>query len=106
DPRCGRRDHRGGRGEPHAPAGLHDEDRHRVRADRHERHVAEGEEARVAELELRPEREDRVDPGDDADERPKLRAREDAPTRRALPRIPCGRATSTTMSTANATTGL
>ena len=93
-------------GEPRAPALLHDEDRHRVGADRHEGDLAEVQQAREAELELQPEREDRVDPGDHADERPEAAARERVHTTLARPKRPCGRTISAPMRTAKATTGL
>ena len=94
------------RREPGAPALLHDEDRHRVGADRHERDLAEVEQPGEAELQLQPQREDRVDPGDDADERPEVAARERAHTTLARPKSPCGRTISAAASTTNATTGL
>ena len=56
--------------------------------------------------ELQPEREDRVDAGDDADERPEVAARERAHTTLARPKSPCGRTISAAASTTNATTGL
>ena len=87
------------RREPGAPALLHDEDRHRVGADGHEPDLPEVEQAREAELHLKPEREDRVDARDDADERPEAAAREDAHAIRACPKNPCGRTSSATIST-------
>src|SRR5581483_3332934 len=94
------------RGEPRAPTFLHDEDRHRVRADRHERDLAEVQQPGEAELHLQAERENRVDAGDDADEGPEVPAREDAHPARAWPKNPCGRTMSAAARRANATTGL
>ena len=102
---AGRGDSERGR-EPHAPALLHDEDRHRVRADRHEGDLAKVEQSREPKLHLKPESEDRVDPGDDPDERPEAAAAEDVHATRAWPKSPCGRRSSAITRTAKATTGL
>ena len=59
-----------------------------------------------AELELEAEREDRVDAGDDADERPEAAARERVHTTLARPKSPCGRTISAAARIAKATTGL
>ena len=69
------------------------------------RDVAEVEQAGEAELELEPEREDRVDAGDDADEGPEARRSRRAHAVRASPSRPCGRIEERDDQDANATTG-
>ena len=93
-------------GEPHRHPLLHGEDRHRVRADRHEPDLPEVEQAGEAELDLQTEREQRVDAGHDADEGPEVAADDRAHAVRALPKRPCGRRRRATISRAKATTGL
>ena len=106
DPGERRRDDAEQAGEPHRHPLLHGEDRHRVRADRHESDLPEVEQAGEAELDLEAEREERVDPRDDADEGPEVDAEDRAHAVRALPKRPCGRRSRATMRRVKATTGL
>jgi hypothetical protein len=68
---------RGRQREPERPLRLHGQDHHRVGADRHEADLAEVDDPGVADVELQPEREDRVDAGEHADARPEAGRRQE-----------------------------
>src|SRR5881397_790252 len=68
--------------------------------------LAKVEQAGEAELQLKTEREDRVDAGNDADERPEAAACERVHMTLARPKRPCGRTISAPARIAKATTGL
>ena len=69
---CHRDGHRDRQRQPEREAGLDDENRHGVGADRHEPCLPEVDDAREADVQLQAEREQRVDAGQDADARPEL----------------------------------